>query len=263
MKRISCTLLLITCLIGCTPFKIAVSDELKSDHDEYTVQGRQGILIKEKLSFGEYNTTKVKRSWTKGSSFRNGIGWGGTAQYEWVNIISTEYINRRQTVNFSMSDGANSSEVFCVSRFNSKDLQIGRRETSILNIGMDIAGIGDRSSSLYYVQVFINNDEDPWQLVLDNQAAQAKSKSYIGILAKSKKEYYTLIPITKLEKNGKTGSILGGSVGFEFQNEQGTAIAAVSLIDKGMVFLSRTSKEERFLLANTCAALLLQQNIED
>jgi hypothetical protein len=51
-------------------------------------------------------------------------------------------------------------------------------------------------------------------------------------LATSKTEYYTLVPVTKLEKNGKTGNILGGSVGFEFQNEQGTAIAAVSLMDK-------------------------------
>jgi hypothetical protein len=49
-------------------YKMAVSDELKSSHDEYAVQGRQGILIKEKLNFGEYSTTKVKRSWTKGSS---------------------------------------------------------------------------------------------------------------------------------------------------------------------------------------------------
>ena len=263
MKRIYFTALLFIGLIGCAPFKMAVSDELKSSHDEYAVEGRQGILIKEKLNFGEYSTTKVKRSWTKGRSSRTGIGWGGTTQDEWVNIISTEYISKRQTINFSMSDGKNFSEVFCASRFNSKDLQIGKSETSILNIGMDIAGIGGKSSSLYYVQIFTNDDEGPWQLMLDNQAAQAKAKTYIGVLAKNRTEYYTLVPVTKLEKNGKTGNILGGSVGFEFQNEQGTAIAAVSLMDKGMVFLGKTSVEERFLLANACTALLLQQQIDE
>lgn len=248
--------------VSCTPFKMSVSDDLKSNHDEYTVKGRQGILIKEKLSFGEYNTTKVKRSWTKGSSARTGIGYGGTAQQDWVNIISVEYINRRQTVNFNLSDGKNSSEVFCVSRFHAKDLQIGKSENSILNIGMDIAGIGGKSSSLYYVQIYTNDAESPWQLILDNQAAQAKAKTYIGVIAKSKTEYYTLVPVRKLEKNGKSGNILAGSVGFEFQNPRGEAVAAVSLMDNGMVFLGKTTAEERFLLANACAALLLQQQIE-
>ncbi len=242
--------------------KMSVSDSLRTQTDVYAVQGRQGLLIKEKLSFGEYRTTKVKRSWTKGNSSRTGIGWGGTAQHEWVNIISTEYINKRQTVNFRLTDELNSSEVFCVSRFRAKDLQIGRRENSILNIGLDIAGKGGSSSSFYYVQIFVNKDEDPWQLILDNQAAQAKAKSYTGVLAKSRDEYYTLVPVTRLEKNGRSGNILAGSVGFEFRDEKGIVVAAVSLMDKGMIFLRRTTPEDRFLLANACAALLLQQQID-
>ena len=64
-------------MIRCTPFKLSVSDELKSSHDEYHVKGRQGILIKQKLSFGDYSTTHVRRSWTKGHSGRTGIGRGG------------------------------------------------------------------------------------------------------------------------------------------------------------------------------------------
>lgn len=262
MKTVIYSLLTITVLTGCSPMKMSVSDELRSNTDTYAVQGRQGLLIKEKLVFGEYRTTKVKRSWTKGHSSRTGIGWGGTAQHEWVNIISTEYINKKQTVNFRLTDELNVSEVFCVSRFRAKDLQVGRNENSILNIGLDIAGKGGSSSSFYYVQVFINDEESPWQLILDNQAVQAKAKSYTGVLAKSKTEFYTLVPVTKLEKNGKSGNILAGSVGFEFRNERGVAVAAVSLMDKGMVFLGRINPKERFLLANACAAILLQQQLD-
>ena len=247
---------------SCTPFKMSVSDELRSNRDEYEVEGRQGILIKEKLKFGEYHTTKVKRSWTKGRSSRTGIGYGGTAQQDWVNIISVEYINKKQTVNFQLTDGALSSDVYCVSRFNAKDLQIGKSENSILNIGMDIAGIGGESSSLYYVQVYNGNDEQPWQLVLDNQAAQAKPKSYTGVFARNRNEYYTLVPVRKIEKNGKAGNILAGSVGYEIRNADDKAVAAVSLIDKGMVFLGKSTPGERFLLANLCSAILLQQQIE-
>lgn len=246
---------------ACSPFKLSVSDELKAAHDEYPVKGRQGILIKQKLSFGEFQTTKVKRSWTKGSSGLTGVGWGGTAQQDWVNIISVEYINKKQTVNFSMSDGKNSSEVFCVSRFNAKDLQIGKRENSLLNIGLDISGKGGSSESNFYIQVFMNDDETPWQLLLDNQASQAKAKSYVGFVGKDADNYYTIHPVTRLEKNGRSSNTLLGSVGFELRNAEGKAIAAVSLIDKGMVFLGKTTPEERFLMANVCAALLLQEEI--
>jgi hypothetical protein len=260
--RIYYALLMAIAIAGCSPFKLSLSDELKQSHDEYPVKGRQVAFTKEKLSFGEYKTTKVKRSWTKGSDYRLGIGWGSTAQHEWINIISTEYIKRRQTVNFTLSDDKNSSQVFCASKFQAKDLQIGRRENSILNIGLDITGAGYKSSSLYYVQMFINDEEIPWQLMLDNQAVQGEAKTYRGVLAKSKTEYYTIVPVTKLEKNGKSGKILAGSVGFEFRNNQGLAVAAVSQIDKGVVFLAKTNVEERFLLANVCAALLLQHDLE-
>ena len=164
-------------------------------------------------------------------------------------------------MNFNLTNGRLESDVYCVSNFNARDLQIGRRENSILNISLDLAGLGGSSSSFYYVQVFTQPDEDPWQLVLDNQAVHARSKSYVGVLAKSSSEFYTLVPVTKLENNGKAGNTLLGSVGFEFRNPKGQAVAAVSMIDNGMVFLGKTSEEERFLLANVCAALLLQEQI--
>jgi hypothetical protein len=162
-----------------------------------------------------------------------------------------------------LSDGKNQSEVFCVSRFQAKDFQLGKSENSIVNIAMDIAGIGGRSSSLFYVQIYTDDSSQPWQLVLDKQAAQAQAKKYTGILAKSQTEYYTLVPVTRLEKNGKSGNILAGSVGFELHNASGQAVAAVSMIDNGMVFLGKTSEKERFLMANVCSALLLQQEIDN
>jgi hypothetical protein len=128
---------------------------------------------------------------------------------------------------------------------------------------MDILGIGSRSSSMYYVQLFASEkDERPWEMVIDNQLSQARPKEYIGYLAKSQAEYYSIFPVTRMEINGKPGNILAGSIGFEFRDPQGRAVAAVSFIDRGMVFLGKSNAEERFLLANACTALLLQDIIE-
>lgn len=193
-----------------------------------------------------------------------GLGYMSGEQQEWVNIISTEYINRKQTIRYELSDGQNHSQVFAVSRFNSKDLEIGKNPNSVLNIGMDIFGIGYKSSSMFYVQIFASEkDNRPWEMAIDNEASQARPKKYIGYLAKGKSDYYSIVPVTKAEANGKTGNILAGSVGFEFRDKEGKTKAAVSLIDKGMVYMGKTTAEERFLLANACTALLLQEQIGD
>ena len=44
---------------------------------------------------------------------------------------------------------------------------------------------------------------------------------------------------------------------------KGVTVAAVSLVDNGMVFIGHTDAAERFLLANACAALLLQEAIDE
>jgi hypothetical protein len=125
-----------------------------------------------------------------------------------------------------------------------------------------------KASLVYYIPpikkglcIFSDKDEQPWQLVLDNQVAQALPNRYTGKLAKSASEYYTIVPVTKVESKGKTGNTLLGAIGFEFRNAEGKTVAAVSLVDKGMVYLAKTTAEERFLLANACTALLLQEVI--
>ncbi len=248
---------------ACSPMKMAVSPDLQPAYDAYNVKGRQGILIKQKMSFGDFSSNTVKRSWTKGSSGFSGLGYVDKERMKWVTLIGTEYINRKQTVRFSLNNEGRQSDVYCVSKFKAEDFRIGPKETSVVNIGLDIWGVGDASSSLYYVQIYPGKeDKTPWQLVLDNQQSQQKPGTYAGKLLKNEKEYYTLHPVRQLEYKGKARNMPFGSIGFEFRNPAGKAVAAVSMMDKGMVYLGKTTAEERFLLANACTALLLQEQIE-
>ncbi len=247
-------------LTGCKPFQLGVSDELKNNNDVYTVKGRS-THINQKLSFGSYKTVDIKRSWTKGNTSYTGIGFGNIFQENYVNLIGMEYINKKQTLKYSLTNGADTSNVFCVTKFNSKDLQIGKNQNSVFAIGMDIFGGAYESNNTFYVQVFAAKDEKPWQLTLDNEEAQRKPNSYKGLFAKSDTEYYTIHPANKVEKNGKTGKTLFGSVGYEIKNAQGESVAAVNTMDRGTVHLKKSDEKERFLLANLCTAILLQEVI--
>jgi hypothetical protein len=62
-------------------------------------------------------------------------------------------------------------------------------------------------------------------------------------------------------QNGKAKALPFSSVGMEIRNKAGIALAAVSLLDNGKVYISSTEAKERFLLANACAAILLHQSL--
>jgi hypothetical protein len=229
---------------------------------EYPVKGRSSH-VNQKLSFGSYKTKDVDRSWTRGSTVTTGLTQGVPTSETYRKIISTDYTAKKQTLYFTFQDsGKNLVKAYCLSRFNAKDFNIGNNPNSLPNILMDISGRGDQSISLFYVILLQANTGAQWELLLDNQAAQQASKRYEGYLTKSKDEYYVIKPVNRIKtKKGKVGNMPFGSAGYEIRNKSGKALAAVSLMDKGVVYLANLNEEEKLLLSATCAALLMQEAI--
>lgn len=260
MRTILFSFIIINSLIACSPAKIAVDDASWQQKEELAVKGRNAFLIKQKLSFGEFKTTVVKRSWTKGSSWGFGIGVN-----DWVEQIGIEFSRRKQTVRFHLTDAAgNEAQVTALAKARWTDLTIGRNPNSAINIIGDLLQIGDAGTSTYAVRIATSQNAEPWEMIIDNNAAQRNAKKYKGILAKGKSEYYIITPVYKLmNRQGKAVALpFGGSVGFEFQKPGGETVAAVSLIDNGVVYFNQLAKDEKFLLANAAAALLLQQQLD-
>lgn len=262
MQNVMYSFLLIIVLQACNSVpKIAVSDSSMHTAEGLAVKGRNGFFIRQKLSFGEYRTTAVNRSWTKGSSW----GFRVPVPNDWVDRLNIDFVRRKQTVRFSLVDKAgHQSEVTAFSKVRWHDLSIGNNPNSIVNIIGDIMQIGDGGVNTYAVRIIPAKNEEPWEMLIDNNAAQRNAKTYTGLLAKNKDEYYTVAPVYKLlNKQGNAVNLpFGGSVGFEFSNQHGQTVAAVSLMERGTVYFGQVSAEEKFLLANAVAALLLQQQLD-
>jgi len=260
MKRlININVLLLSLVVfsQCRPARMGLHSDRWAAKEEYKVEGKKGIFSKERLQFGEFYTSSVKRSWTKSTSNK------GSLTDDYTNIISVDYIDRKQTVHFSLTDASGrNSEVFCASNFNTSEVQVGNRPNSIFNIGIDVVrSLLSQPDDKYYVQIYLK-DQSPWELLVDNVQSQMKPKEYVGYLSHGKDQYYTIVPVREMEgKDGKPQAILFGSVGFEIRNKEGKSVAAVSKIDKGVVYMQNIAAEEKFLLANACAALLLQESI--
>lgn len=246
--------------IACSPVKIAIDDTKWEQKEVLSVKGRNGFLAKQKLSFGVFKTTIVKRSWIKGSS------WGFSAGVDnWIDQVGIEFSRRDQTIRFHLSDtSGNESQVTAFARASWTDLTIGRNPNSVFNLISDLLQIGDAGTNTYAVRIATSKLTEPWEMVIDNNTSIFNLKTYKGILAKGNNDYYMIMPVYKLmNKNGKSVSLpFNGSVGFEFHKPNGEVIAAVSLIDNGKVYFSKLSKDEKFLLANAAVALLLQQQLD-
>jgi hypothetical protein len=233
-------------------FKPLTSEPLHSTQEELKVKGRQGILIKQKLSFGNYYTTKVKRS-----AIRR---WSSSAGMQ--RCIWAEHAEGKQSIHFELTDGSRSSNGHCVSNVISDDMLIGHQPEQYPGQVSSIFRIstGDNENN-FSVALYLNGEEQPWELFLSNNEAQYSREHYIGFVDRGK-EYYTITPIWKVEKkNGKVSEMPFGNVGFEIRDAKGEAKAAVSLIDNGRVYMGQLNDDERFLMANVCAALLLQGDI--
>ena len=154
--------------VGCTTAKMAVDKNNWNNIEEFSVKGRQGLLINQKLSFGEYKTASVKRSWTKGSSSFAGWTTGRPGYEDYSRVIGLEFSKKKQTVRFELTDNAaHESSAFCVTKVKSKDFVLGNNPNSLFNISLDILGVADASENLYWIKLYMKNEIHPWEMVLD------------------------------------------------------------------------------------------------
>lgn len=252
-------------LLSCSTPPLALQGVAWYDgHEMLEVKGRQGIWINQKLSFGAFTTNKVSRSWTKESSWSIGAAQKRLDVPTASNIISLNHINRKQTLRFaSESASGQYADVFAATHVRAQELKIGEGN-GWASFTIDISRlINKNSNNLYYVEIYMNGSKIPWHLVLDNETSQWQPDKYVGYLFGPNNYYYQLKPVQKYHnKQSKPVKLMLGNIGFEITNREGMGLAAINTLDKGSVYFSKLlAPQERFLLENLSAALLLQEHI--
>jgi hypothetical protein len=175
-------------------------------------------------------------------------------------ILTTDHIQKKQTLYFSLTDEAgNQSQAYCVTELKAKDFNVGNSDVSVFNLALDLLGPGMESSNISFSKIYDGVSGEGWELFIDNEASQAKPKSYIGYLARSNNEYYTVAPFSKVKsKKGQVGNMPFGSAGFVIRDKEGKPVAAVSIIDDGVIYLMDGDPTQQLLLATACTSLLLR-----
>lgn len=210
--------------------------EFPENEVTHIVKGRNGWMINQTLSFGPYQSGKVKRSWTSAPSF------------EFVVRLA----KAKQKFRFELADDqGNTSEVYMSGELKRKELPLFDGSMSLMLPDEDI----------FAGTIFVNDAAQPWEFYLENPNKETVLEKVNGKISKGQETIQ--IEESRYISGGKKPHIGGQALAFKFV-QNGKVLGVVEVINKGKVILDDSlSAEQKFVLANAASAILLRQNLMD
>lgn len=220
-------------LASCSTPQMAVDNELQSS-TAMSVKGRQGWMLNQHLSFGEFTTGKVKRGWLK--------------SYDIPFIV--RFSGAKEKLSYDLTDsGGNTAEVFCMGKLREQDLPLFNQLFEV-NLNWQDAFSGTISLNegrQHYDFLVTDLNQNNWF-----RPAEGFIRYRDGLIE--------IQPVDKLS-NGKRA--LGmEALGFQFVYK-GEVVGAVETLNNGRVWLKDgLAPDLRLILGSVSAALLLRSELE-
>jgi hypothetical protein len=265
-------LFIIILLSSCTAAKVSVPEAFQKKSTRYSVKGVDGWMINQKLSFGPYQTSAVKRGW----DFKSSV------QYTKFRISPEEAVLRvfdintdkqklqqRNRFQYTLEEGNLLAEIYATESFSEKQLVYKSNNPYI----------GSTSKTKSYEYAFTAaivpltlKEKDPWSLVMINKYDIAKDtarklfdKPYVEEegYATNGKENIAIRPL-RLEnvttKSGKQKKVVGGKMlsGYELQWDGGV-VAIIDILDKSIWIYNDLEPSEKVILSSIASAILLKR----
>lgn len=223
-------------LAGCSTPQMRVDPGLAAQTPALPVSGREGWLVEQVLSFGEFRTDPVNRGWTKG--------------YDYPFII--RFTGAREKLRFAVRDGSGrEAVVHCAAKLREQDLRLFREYFDV-NFGTTdtfigtIALEGSRQRDFFIEN--LNTQQNIGYRPLEGAVRGTGDPIDIRAvwhLASGQRSYDTQ------------------PMGIEFLSA-GRVVGAVETVNEGRVWISDDlGGEDRLLLASLASALLLRSSLAD
>lgn len=230
---------------ACTTPQMLLQEPLASEAAPMPVKGKQGWLINQKLSFGNYQTDRVQRGWT----FSYGI-----------DLFLTELQGAQQKFSFTMEDEKGQRyTVMSAHQLRGAVIPVDRFTPSAKPVVQELLSFTVQTKDMMAATLYDHQQQESWHMLMMHPEDFRKNGKYVGLLSSEAATPIQIVPVRKLAEQKSWGADI---VGFEFQQE-GESLAAVELLNQGRVWIDPTLADDmQSLLAAACATLLLQQEIE-
>lgn len=259
-------------LSSCTAAKVSVPEKFSAQATRMPVSGLNGWMISQKLSFGPYNTSRIKRGWDFTSSLQyTKFRISPEEMMLRVFDISTDKRNLKQKNKFqyTLEDGNLVSEIYATEKFSEKQLVYKSNNPFIGNVS--------KTNKYEYaftaaIMPLTATNNDPWSLVLMNKYDIAKDtarrlfdRPYVEEegYATNGKENIAIRPL-RIEnvttKSGKQTRVFGGKLlsGYEIQWDGGV-VGIIDILDNSIWITNDLEPADRLIVSSIASAILLKR----
>ncbi len=235
------------------------------------VKGLDGWMINQKLTFGNYGTSKVKKGWNVTSTTADKTSSVGTEE-RLLKVFKINQqnntVNQRNKYQYSIGDGKLSADIFCMEKMTSEELVV-KTNNRILGDFTKLKN-SQYSFSAAILPQTLTSDE-PWQVVVYSiyDAAKDTARKFFDMPYKEEEGYATngkeTINIRPLRiqnvtaKNGKeTVMPFKIPTGFELRMDDGV-VAVVDTFGKSVWIYNDLDAQTKLILASVASALMLKK----
>ena len=272
MQRIYVAAVLVFLLSACTAAKLSVPPQFSSQATRMPVKGLNGWMINQKLSFGPYQTSGIKRGWDFTSSL----------QYTKFRMSPEEYIlkvfdintdkgtnNQRSRFQYTIAESGLEAEVYATEKFQEKQLVYKSNNPYI-----DNASKTNRYEYSFTAAIvpLAEKGEEPWSVVLINKYDIDNDKNR-GVFSRpyveeegyatNGKENIAIRPL-RLDKvttaSGKETNVFGGKMlsGYELQWDGGV-VGIIDILDNNVWVANNLEPKEKLVIASIASSMLLKR----
>jgi hypothetical protein len=259
-------------LAACSTAKVPVDETFRGSSTSMAVKGLNGWMVNQKLSFGIYETSAVKRGWDFTSSFR----------YPRINLrpdeallrvldidISNNKLKQKNRFQYTIEDGRQWMEVYATEKFSEKQLVYKSNNPYIGNASKT------RKYEYAFTAAIVPQTaayKTPWSLVLVNSydVSRDTAKKIFDRPYVEEEGYVTdgneTIAIRPLRiekvtgKNGKEIKVAGGSLlgGYELSSNN-QAQAVIDILNNNISIANDISDARKLLLSAIASSIMLKR----
>jgi hypothetical protein len=263
---------IVVLLTSCTAMRLSVPERFSAQATKMPVQGLNGWQINQKLHFGSYHTSSIKRGWD----------FTASVQYTKFRLNPEEYIAKvfdittfknsnyqRNRFQYTLQDGGLEAEIYATEKFEEKQLVYKSNNPYI----------GNASKTNQYKYAFsavivplTEKGAEPWSLVLVNKYDIAKDQDR-GVFdrpyveeegyATNGKDNIAIRPLridNVTTKSGKETKVFGGKLlaGYEIQWDGGV-VGIIDILDNNIWIANDLEPAEKLVVASVSSAILLKR----
>jgi hypothetical protein len=228
---------LVLLLVGCKTPNILVSTDLKSNTSVFDVKGRQGWQFNQVITYGDYSTSKIKRSWT--------------TKIEIPFVVKFQNANEKLSFTQFTPDKLQ-ADVFAVGKFQNNELPLLK---------------GFMNYSLTYKNIFagtiipIDAYGNYWDFMIYNMESRLSDTKICGNVKDTNGNEIIIKGVNKVD--GQASWMQMEYIGFEFFFHD-QSIGAVSTLYDGRIWIKDdVSPDIKLVISSLSTAILVKHNLTE